>query len=294
MLDAVCRALSRRSTNVAMCCAVAGLAIGCQPLPRATDGITLAKPQLSIDSTALEIFTIRIPLGEQDIDRSLWTAIDEQRLDPELRTRLYRNGLRAGVVAGPIPQELEHLLRLVDVQPTDTTDEQVVQVDCEPMVRKRHLQLRAGRPAKIQTTPRHERLSVLFAGLDRVGGQTYYQAQPSLVVTCQPLDDARVRLSLVPELEHGDVKRQWNASDGIMFLNTGRPKRTFDELQVSVNLMPGQMLVMSPLVNRPGSLGYQFLTDASGQQTEQKLVVVRIAQTHSPHLYTVIEDEDPR
>jgi len=240
----------------------------------------------------LEIFTIRVPFREKNIDQVLWSTIDEQRLDPQFRDRLHRNGLRAGVVAGPLPQELERLLRLVDDQPTDTVDEQVVQLDSEPMVRKRHLQLRADRPAKIQTTPQQERLSVLFSSSGGVGGETYYSAQPSLVVTCHPLDNARVRLALVPELEHGQAKRKWNASDGIMFLNTGRPKRTFDALRVQVDLMPGQLLVLSPLIERPGSLGYQFLTDSSGQQPERKLVVIRVAQTNTPPLYTALEDED--
>jgi len=294
LIDGTRRTSPWRLMVIVMCCAVSTLASGCKRLPQTTQSLTLARPQLSVDSTVLEVFTIRVPIGDEGIDRSLWDSIDEQRLDSQLRARLHRNGFRAGVVTGPLPQELERLLRLVDDQPTDMVDEQVVQLDSEPMVRKRHLQLRADRPAKIQTTPPQEELSVLFASTEGVGGQTYYGVQPSLVVTCRPLDDARVRLTVVPELEHGEVKRQWDASDGIMFLNTGRPKRTFDELQVNVDLMPGQMLVLSPLIDRPGSLGYQFLTDDSGQQTERKLVVIRVSQTHSPHLYTAVEDEDQR
>lgn len=274
------------------CCAALVSAVGCRRLPQVKESVTLARPQLSIDSTVLEVFTIRVPFGEENLDQALWASIDEQRIDPELRSRLHRNGLRAGVVAGPLPAELERLLRLVEDQPTDSLDEQVVKLDAEPMVRKRHLQLRADRPAKIQTTPQRDKLSVLYADRTGVGGQTYYGAQPSLVVTCHPLDDARVQLAIVPELEHGDVKRQWDASDGVMFLDAGRPKRTYDDLRVQAELSSGQLLVLSPLVDRGGSLGYQFLTDATGQQTERKLVVVRVAQTHTPHLYQAVEDED--
>lgn len=293
MTEAARRSLRSQSLFVGCCCAVVTLAIGCQRLPRVGESVTLARPQLSVDSTVLEVFTIRIPVGDAQLDQALWATIDEQRIDPEVRVRLLRNGLRAGVVSGPIPQELEQLLRLVDDQPTDSVDEQVVKLDAEPMVRKRRLQLRADRPAKIQTTPSQEELSVLFAGTEGVGGQTYYGAQPTLVLTCHPLEDAQVRLALTPELEHGEVKRQWDASDGIMFLNTGRPKRTFEELEVRADLVSGQLLVLSPLMDHPGSLGYQFLTDATTQQTEQKLVVVRVAQAHTPNLYQAAEEDDP-
>lgn len=292
MTEAARRSPRSQSLLIACCCAVVTFAIGCQRLPRVGESATLARPQLSVDSTVLEVFTIRIPIGDAQLDQALWATIDEQRIDPEVRVRLLRNGLRAGVVTGPIPQELEQLLRLVDDQPTDSVDEQVVKLDAEPMVRKRRLQLRADRPAKIQTTPSHDELSVLFAGQEGVGGQTYYGAQPTLVLTCHPLEDARVRLALTPELEHGEVKRQWDASDGIMFLNTGRPKRTFEELEVRADLISGQLLVLSPLMDHPGSLGYQFLTDATTQQTEQKLVVVRVAQAHTPNLYQAAEVED--
>ncbi len=268
------------------------LAVGCQRLPKVGESVTLARPQLSADSTVLEVFTIRIPIGDTQLDQALWATIDEQKIDPAVRARLYRNGLRAGVVSGPMPQELEQLLRLVEDQPTDTVEEQVVKLDAQPMVRKRRLQLRADRMAKIQTTPTHDKLSVLFAGADGVGGQTYYGAQPTLVLTCHPLEDTRVRLALTPELEHGEVKRQYEASDGIMFLNTGRPKRTFEELEVRADLVSGQFLVLSPLIDHPGSLGHQFLTDPTTQQAEQKLVVIRVAQTQTPHLYQALEAED--
>lgn len=274
------------------CCALVILAAGCQRLPKMGESVTLARPQLSVDSTVLEVFTIRTLIGDAQLDQALWASIDEQRIDPEVRARLNRNGFRAGVVSGPMPQQLEQLLRLVEDQPTDSVDEQVVKLDAEPMVRKRRLQLRADRPAKIQTTPTHDELSVLFAGADGVGGQTYYGAQPTLVLSCHPFEDARVRLALTPELEHGEVKRQWDASDGIMFMNAGRPKRTFDELEVRAELVSGQLLVLSPLIDHPGSLGYQFLTDSTAQQSEQKLVVIRVAQTHTPHLYQAVEAED--
>lgn len=256
------------------------------------ESVTLARPQLSVDSTVLEVFTIRVPFGDQDLDQSLWASIDEQRIDPELRMRLHRNGIRAGVIAGPLPAELERLLRLVEDQPTESLDEQVIKLDAEPMVRKRHLQLRADRPAKIQTTPQHDKLSVLYADHTGVGGQTYYKAQPSLVVKCHPLDEAGVQVSIVPELEHGEVKRQWEASDGVMFLDAGKPKETYEDLRVKADLCSGQLLVLSPLVDRPGSLGHKFLTDATGQQSERKLVVIRVAQTHTPHLYQAVEDEE--
>ena len=55
----------------------------------------------------------------------------------------------------------------------------------------------------------------------------------------------RVQLDLLPELHHGEPQQRWIGDDGVIRLETSRPKRVFDELRMKISLAPGQMLVVA-------------------------------------------------
>ena len=70
-----------------------------------------------------------------------------------------------------------------------------------------------------------------------------------------------------------------------MRLEAGRSRRSFDESDLKSVLRPGQMLVMTGLPNRSGSLGHYFFAEDRSGQMEQKLLVVRLAQTQHDELF---------
>jgi len=74
-----------------------------------------------------------------------------------------------------------------------------------------------------------------------------------------------------------------------MRLDSSRPKRVFEDLAVSATLSPGGILVMSCLSNRSGSLGHHLFTENNGR-LEQKLLVLRLAQTQHDDLFLPSED----
>ena len=68
-------------------------------------------------------------------------------------------------------------------------------------------------------------------------------------------------------------------------LEAGRPRRAFDEMTISATLSPGSMLLLSSVPRLPGSLGHHFFTEDNGR-LEQKLLVLRLAQTQHDELFT--------
>ena len=68
-------------------------------------------------------------------------------------------------------------------------------------------------------------------------------------------------------------------------LETGRPRKVYDDMTMTANLQPGSMLILSSLSNRPGSLGHYFFTQ-NDARLEQKLLVVRLAQTQHDGLFS--------
>ncbi|MEN6451296.1 MAG: hypothetical protein ABFC96_12460 [Thermoguttaceae bacterium] len=264
--------------------AVLSLAGCITPLSRAKS--PLASPQMSPDSVVLEMFFIRVPLGDPVANGKVWEEIDEQPLPPDLRQRLARNGFRAGLLGGQLPEDLAKLLELADkTTPSGQAEgSKVEQMDSEPRVVRRHQQLRTGQRSEIVASSIYPELPVLVYTAGQLSGQTYNDAQGVFAAKSFPQPDGRVRLELVPELHYGEPRQRWVGSQGMMRLDTGRAKQVYDEMAITVDLEPGAMLVLTSLPNRSGSLGHHFFTQTDGKQ-EQKLLLIRVAQTQHDGLF---------
>jgi hypothetical protein len=63
-----------------------------------------------------------------------------------------------------------------------------------------------------------------------------------------------------------------------MILKQERQMELFDELKMSATLASGQMLLITCLPDRPGTVGSCLFTQPDGEKPMQKLYVLRIAQ----------------
>lgn len=245
----------------------------------------LAATQLSSDTSVFDVLFVRYPPDDEQINHQLWDEIDEQQLPAELRSRLAQNGIRAGVIGGQLPLPLSKLLDLKEKpQVAGATQVKAADLGGPARVERRHMPLRAGQPGQVVASGVYEELPVLIRGKGELCGQTYRQAQAILAVTAHPENDGRVRIDLVPEIHHDQPRQQWIGEQGVLRLDTGRPRHAFDDLAIAATLKPGDTLVLSCLPERPGSLGHHFFTE-KGEQSCQKLVLIRLAQTQHNDLY---------
>ena len=250
------------------------------------DKSPLAPPRMSPDSCVLDVFFVRVPFGDPQANDVLWKELDEQQIPAELRGRLMRNGFRAGVAEGQVPVVLSNLLELGDkpapsgeVKGTNLAD-----LAEKPRVLRQHMQINAGRPGEIIASSVYDQLPVLLSEQDGLSGETYNQAQAIFSVKTQPLPDGRVRIDMVPELQHDQPKQSRIEDQGVMRFDFRRPRRVFENMAVSATLSPGGMLIMTSLPSRSGSLGHHFFTEKEGG-VEQKLLVVRLSQTQQDGLF---------
>jgi hypothetical protein len=255
---------------------------GCAPLvdAEATDA-ALAAPHLAPDSVVLEVFFVRFPLGDKPAN-DLWAQVDEQALDPGVRQALATNGFRAGLVGSQMPVELERLLRLtaepqaVGPQPFDEAAKTV----------QRRLQLRAGKRSELVATAARDRVPVLIRENGELRGRTFQDAQTVFSVRSYPEADGRVRLELIPEIQHGQPRQRWRADNETQFIvETAREREPCAWLKLQATISPGEMLVLGCLPAAGGSLGQAFFTEPTGGGTDQKLLVVRLAQTQHDELF---------
>lgn len=248
----------------------------------------LARTQMSRDSVVLDVFFVRFPIGQEQVEDRLWEEIDEQHLNVDTRRQLNKSGFRVGVVTGQIPKKLAQLLETTDKPAAAAGEVQKVQfqeLETDPRVVWRHLQCRTGRRAELLASQVYDELPVLMTEANGLCGQTYQRAQGLLAVKTSPEADGRVRIDLTPELHYGDPRQRFVGEQGAMRMETGRERRVFQELALSATLAPGHILVLSTMPARPGSLGYHFFTTISSGQREQKLLAIRLSQTQHDGLF---------
>jgi hypothetical protein len=284
-----------RSYILLLIWAGAFLAGGCSSITQESAKSPLHRAQMSPDSVALDIFFVHCPLGDPEINDSLWAQIDEQQLPPVLRQRLVQNGLRVGLASGQIPTPLTRLMDLSGT-PTVLGDWQQLrldELDAEQKVTGNHVQTRAGKRNEIVASGVYKQLPVLMYDAGGAGGCTYPDARGLFALKATPEPDGRVRLDLVPELQYGETRNQFiGDNNGVVRLEPGQSRRVFDSLAVSAVLSPGQLLVVTSVPTRPGSLGHQFLTLEQGGKRRQKLLLIRLAQTQHQGLFSATEPLD--
>ncbi|MEX2113265.1 MAG: hypothetical protein WD845_08775 [Pirellulales bacterium] len=278
-----------RSTalGIALVCLVGCKLVDEQPKGRSP----LAPVTPSPDQVTLEVFSAPAPL-EDPRWAALWSEVDEQSLSPELRTRLAQNGLRAGVIGARVPDALASLLKVTDERVSDE-ERTKVPLDGKPSVVMRLMQPSPGKRHELILTGVRNRLSLLRSAGGEVIGKTYSQAEGRLAMHVFPQPGGQVRLELVPELHHGEPKTQTRPSDGMFIWTTERDKEVFAELKVDSVLAAGEMLLITCLDDRPGSIGHHLFVQTDGEAPLRTLWALRVAQAGADRAFVDWNAERP-
>ena len=149
-------------------------------------------------SAVIEVFSIRLPPGEPDLNNRIWEEVDEQHFPIEVRRKLEKNGFRAGILAGQIPPSLS---RLLDLKGKPSAGGEVQQVKIADLVTpsrvsSQHLQTRAGQRYEIAASGVIEKMPILVSEAGEIRGLTYEQAQGIFALHVAPQPDGRVRVGI--------------------------------------------------------------------------------------------------
>jgi hypothetical protein len=257
---------------------------GCEELIYKPKGTSpLAPLELTNDGAELEVVFIRFPAGDAEMNGALWNDIDEQSLPAALRAELAANGLRAGVIGGETPPIVARRLAAADDHSTPSAA--AAKLESEPAVRRSRMQIHRGRPGNIISSAVYDQVALLTREDGQVRGKTYPQAQADFVIDVDPQPDHRVALSLLPELQYGEAREKWVGEDGAILRQVRKPNRTFDKLKLGVTLAPDQMLLVTSLPERQGSLGHYFFTESQSGHLDQKLLVIRLSDAKYNDLF---------
>ncbi|NOY40798.1 MAG: hypothetical protein GXP26_03035 [Planctomycetes bacterium] len=232
------------------------------------------------DSVTLEIFQVRVPANEPELTKAIWQAVDEQRLDIEVRRELVSNEFRVGILGGAVPDELARQMNLQSEMPETTPERVITGATADPRVTRRVLQLNRHEAAIIQTSEVRDEVVVMVNSEGGVQGKRYKEVEATYSMRAERAPGQRVLLRLTPELRHGELRNRYSGSvdQGIFLATPSRERETYDRLKLSTELAAGEILVIGCQPEASGSLGHTFHGVGHGGPAEHKLVLIRLLQ----------------
>jgi hypothetical protein len=209
---------------------------------------------------ALKFMIVTKPVSDTVMSNRLWTVVDDQVLPDATREALAANGLRAGVVTGELPPEVQEIL---NAPPPNRIDPALVIIS-------------SGENTLVEMGAASPSLDLIVNRDGKAVGKVYDQAKGCLRLTPKYEENHGVGLRIVPELHHGPITRSWSAVQGTTFdpkqltMKDGQTEETYRELAAELNLLPGQVAVVGGQSDKPGSLG-NFLFTATEVKSDRLL-----------------------
>jgi hypothetical protein len=206
---------------------------------------------------ALEVATIERPIGEKYINRDLWDNADEQVLSPEVKVALEDNGLRVGQIGGLVPPGLQELL----------TSER-------SNGNGRQFQRRSGNSANLPLGGLRPEMTFRIVRDGKPESVTLGQAQCSFEVTPALQPDGKVRLTFLPQIQHGE-KRGWTPTAMALPGQGQRPMETYASLKFELTVSMNEYVVVGTRFDKPDSIGFRLFVETGESRSVQRLFAIR-------------------
>jgi hypothetical protein len=222
----------------------------------------------------LDTATISRPVGESVVDASVWEVADEQPIPTEARQALEANGIRIGIITGNLPADITDAFK--PAPPLKETEWV-------------HIAIPEGQQTPIVVGSRTDSVALLLNHRGKVNGRDYQDAEGRIIVTPSHSGSKSVSIRLVPEIHHGETRRTFEPlqSNGPFSPQEFRPKNgqqeeVLRELAVTVDLLPGQTLVLGCRPQQTRSLGTFLFTrpEPNNDQTFQSVLLIQAARNH--------------
>ncbi|RMF39573.1 MAG: hypothetical protein D6753_13490 [Planctomycetota bacterium] len=254
------------------------------PAPAPNKGLPTASAQP--DVVTLETVLVRIPSDAEGELARVWMASDESVLGIAQRRLLARNGLRAGLLIGEIPTLLrDQLQRTGSRQATDAMEGAGLAADVDN--RMHRLQCRAGKRKEL-VVRRSLTAPLTVVGVSPDGslvGDTFRQPRILFDLRATPMGGRQARIRLIPEIEHGDARQTFVASEVGIRPSLERPRRTWEALEIDAILREDQILMIGATLP-PKALGKAFFTTITADKaTEHVVLLVRLTATRIDELF---------
>ncbi len=211
------------------------------------------------DVVILDVAEIEQPPDDEYIDRELWTVLDEQVVGLEHKAAMDENGIRAGVAGGLPPGKLQALL--------------ITDRSCPDPHR---ITTRNGTAKLLPLGPVRDEAAFELKLNSEASTVKLTSAQFGLTITPGRTDDGRVRLTLLPQVQHGGRTLRLQPLDGDGWsLGGAKAVEKYSGLSFDVTLSPQDYLVIGTRYGQASTLGHGMFVVPIGAKVVQRLLVIR-------------------
>jgi hypothetical protein len=259
-LKQACEPMRRAWWGIVVC----AVAVGCVTRPERPSATSVARslaPVAPIEGIFLESVILERPAGDRFLDRDLWSEtlpVGNQ----EARVLLSENGLRAGVLAGNLPQRFQTLLE------SETE-----------ALGGRGLTFAMRKDEVLATSGPNERCE--FSLLTDLAGKraavAFKQARCGILVRPEALPDGRVKVCCEPQIQHGE-RREWlrPSADGTGFVKFEEiPLARYPVLAFDATLSRNEYLVIGWPADQSDTIGEALFSVEANEQPRQRVLVIR-------------------
>jgi hypothetical protein len=238
-------------------------------LPQTTiNETTTHKPITAKQEQRYEIITrlLELPAGNDYLNRTVWVSTHDP-LPHQSSAILAANGLRLGLMADPAPPEFDRYAR----SETHSLDARLRTTS-------------AGTAKVIPLNAPHEvlNLDVVRQLSDQPAELSLTGAECAYTLTVLDDPEGRVLVRAVPQIQHGQKRRWWNADEqGTgMQVEDKRPTEEFPNLAWTMTMNANDVLILGPTEQPSRTLGEACFYTPDGRH--QRVLVLQVRAIAQP------------
>lgn len=269
-------------------CVALGILIsgGCAPLkdPSTTtgsNGFSITRSSMNPGAVAVQLAVVQLDSDQREMFEQYWGQLDQMKLPLPVRKMADDNGLRYAVMSPQVPNVLPQLLesRELDVSGLDDLKRQMAEAGLlkspSRMVSHQRIENDTGEEYEITTSDVYPQKRWSIISGDE-GALTGFGELVKGVYRFSsfPQTDGSVRLVMLPEIHHGVSKNRFDVSQRTFLLNESQIKTKVTPLEFTVDLKPGESLIVAPNGTSGGIgdllFGHAGLVGRSPQTINQK------------------------
>ena len=257
--------------------------------PESDSGFHLPRHQLVPGAVAMEVAVTQVDVSQSELLANFWSQLDQQAFALETRQLLDANGLRVGVLSPQATVEFEELLSDKEMDTSDLKlwEKQLTEVHGTTSSRKilhERVQNEIDELYRVPTSEVSESASwIVKTKSSQYAGQGE-QVRAFVQLSTLPQGSGQVQLVVVPEVHFGRTRPTIGVHENSMFLKSEQAIKRIYDLQLQINLRPGETLVLGPTEQVLG-MGEMMFGNGTRDDYWHRLLLVRIVHTQNDDLF---------
>ncbi len=234
-----------------------------EPLPAHTGSIQVV-------DLLFDVIRVELPADTIQHSRKIWNHIDELRVEPQLVSRLARNGVRMGAVTEDAWPAVKTILSAG-----------------EAVVHRDRVQAQAGLPLALLVSTIRDRESIFAYGVgDRLAGKTFTAGDKLITVeyAYHPDFGGRVDLQISLEIRHNLGRMTWEREGGILREVPEYERHVFSSLRTVLALNPHESVLIGAgaEIDQEFLVGSRFFSEEDLGKRHEKMYFITPIIQHRP------------